>query len=105
MVVILKTCFGISFSHSPSHTNEQCIVAADYNMATKVVLQTFNLGTEIEFRMMTPCSLVRLCQRSGTYILPLNSGHFYAENGEKSLLRYVCKHLPKRQLNPKVTPL
>jgi hypothetical protein len=104
MVVLLKTCFGISSKHSPSHTNEECTVAADYNMATKIVLQTsglqaitnksFSLGTEIEFRMMTPCSLVGGCQRSGTHIRPLNSGHFYADNGERSLLRNVGKHTP-----------
>jgi len=39
-VVLLKTCFGMSSEHSPSHTNEECTVDADYNMATKVVLQT-----------------------------------------------------------------
>ena len=49
--------------------------------------KSFNLGTEIEFRLTT-----RGCQRSGTHILPLNSGH--AENVERSLLRNVGKHAP-----------
>ena len=53
--------------------------------------KSFCLGTEIEFRMMTPYSLVSGCQRSGMH---LNSGHFYAENGEKSILRNVGKHTP-----------
>jgi hypothetical protein len=30
----------MSSEHSPSHTNEEFTVAADYNVATKVVLQT-----------------------------------------------------------------